>query len=226
MTSPVQPSCAARSRERLGRAARRASPVRAQRERRRGQLAVPGGQRRLRGAARRGCARAARCAGPARASTRCAVCRPQPATARPRPGRGGRGAAPGGPLNSSSRSGRNTLTSGLQLDVEQALDGGAVGGHPLDRLAAAGDRAEADGSARARSLAVEQPDDDARRLRRRSAPARARCGSAASGRCSRSTAPRAGCDLPAPLGPWTTRQARRRGRPRRGRRCGSRAAAR
>ena len=40
-------------------------------------------------------------------------------------------------LDSSSRSGRNTLTSGLALDVEQALDGRAVGGHPLDGLRSA-----------------------------------------------------------------------------------------
>ena len=50
------------------------------------------------------------------------------------------------------------------LDVEQALDGGPVGGHPLDRLAAAGQRPEPDAQLMGMRV-VEQPHDDACGLR-------------------------------------------------------------
>ena len=66
----------------------------------------------------------------------------------------------GGPLTSSRRSGRNTLTSGLKASVQDALDGGAVGAHPLGRLGGAGGRAEADGEL-VGFVAVEQLHGDA-----------------------------------------------------------------
>ena len=63
------------------------------------------------GAARADARRAGRCAARARASTRDGRSRAAARSPR-RPGPGGRGARAGGPLTSSSRSGRNTLSSG------------------------------------------------------------------------------------------------------------------
>ncbi len=87
------------------------------------------------GSAARGCARAARCAGRARASRPCAS-RRGPARAPPRAGRAARRRTPGAPFTSSSRSGRNTLTSGRASEAEQALPARAVHAHAL-RLARA-----------------------------------------------------------------------------------------
>ena len=69
----------------------------------------------------------------------------------------------GGPLTSSRRSGRNTLTSGLKATSRTPLDGGAVGAHALRRLGRAGGRAEADGQL-VWFVPVEQLDGDAGRL--------------------------------------------------------------
>ena len=97
-----------------------------------------------------------------------------------------------------------------EAELEDPLDAGAVGAHPLRRLGGAGaprrSRRPARGARRRRAAARSRASPG-----RRSAPARARCASAGSVPCSRSRCASSRLLLPAPLGPWTTLRPSRRG---------------
>ena len=146
---------------------------------------------------RRGFLRAARCAGPGhgeysprsaaragqRAATSWSMCERRNA---------------GGPLTSSRRSGRKTLTSGRKPRSRTRSTGAPSALMRLRGLAAPAAGAEADGEL-VWFVALEQLDRRRGSPRHRNGPARARCGCGASARCSRSRWPRAGC-LAGPVG--------------------------
>ena len=132
------------------------------------------------------------------------------------------------PLHELETIGQEDAHERPDVDVEQALDGGSVGGHPLDRhdgMPARPRRSEAHAQlvrrARRRGVARRRAPPG-----RRSARARDRCAV----RGERAVQPKYSAssrfDLPAPFGPWTTVRPSPRRASRAGVACGSRAAAR
>ena len=96
----------------------------------------------------------------------------------------------GGPLTQLEPVGQEDAQQRALLDVEQALDGRAVGGHALDGCGPAA--AEADASARAAGRRRARLHDDARRLRAEAHQLALVARARRARRCSRSRAPRAG----------------------------------